>query len=545
MSPRARELVLGLVLVVIALMVSFRTIGPELVWDDGWAIAQNPRVTADGPIWRCFAQSYWPPDLGGGLYRPLAIMGFILQWRIGGGAPWVFHLVNVVLYAGATLAVWLLARQLLAAGAAWLVACFFAVHPVHVEAVANAVAQSELLVVLLHALAVAWYVSVRRSAIPGGGVVLGCAVLYAASCLFKESGIMLPGLLLVAEVTVVTSRSELGVRARALAPFYGALLLVAAGYFIVRSAVLADMVGEHPHLVLRDASLGARVLTMLAIVPVWWRLLLVPWHLQAAYDPPEFDLAAAFGIPQLLGLAFLIGWCWIAWRTRRTYPVTAFGLGCVAISLFPVSNVLIPSGVLLAERTLFSPSLGAVLAIGGMAPWIMRRAAEAPRWERWSGGGVVAGILLLFGWRSAQRAAVWHDNVTFAGQTVLDAPLSYKAHATWGRVLFELGHSAEGEREYRIALHLYAQDPNVYAGLADRYRRAGLCTPAIPLFRESLRLGPWSTVARSMLIQCLVKTGDFVGAEAELTEKTRRQDADVNQIRAMIDSARQTSGPGP
>jgi protein O-mannosyl-transferase len=433
---------------------------------------------------------------------------------------------------------------LLAVGPAWLAAGFFAVHPVHVEAVANAVAQSELLVVLLHALAIAWYLSLRRSGTPGAGAILGLSLLYAGSCLCKESGIMLPALLLAAEVTVVGDRAEPRARLPALAPTYGAMFLVAACYLIVRGAVLADVVGEHPHPVLVGASMGARLLTMLAIVPEWWRLLLVPWHLQAAYDPPEFDLATTFGMSQLLGLTVLVAWGWLAWLTRRVYPVTSFGLAWVAITLFPVSNVLIPSGILLAERTLFSPSLGAALAVGGMAPWVVRQVGSSPLWQRRTVGGLLAAVLLLFGWRSAQRATMWRDNVTFARQTVLDAPLSYKAHATWGRVLFELGHQAEGEREYRTALQLYPKDPNVYAGLADRYRRAGLCGPAIPLFQESLRLGPWSTVARSMLIQCLVQTGDLAGAEAQLAEKADRQDSDVAQYRALLDSVRGTPSPG-
>ena len=42
-------------------------------------------------MWRAFVAPYWPPDVGGGLYRPLAIASYTLDWTVSGGAPWWFH----------------------------------------------------------------------------------------------------------------------------------------------------------------------------------------------------------------------------------------------------------------------------------------------------------------------------------------------------------------------------------------------------------------------------------------------------------------------
>ena len=43
----------------------------------------------------------------------------------------------------------------------------------------------------------------------------------------------------------------------------------------------------------------------------------------------------------------------------------------VAITMAPVSNVLFRSGVMLAERTLFFPSLGLLLAVGVALPALL------------------------------------------------------------------------------------------------------------------------------------------------------------------------------
>src|SRR5438046_4831679 len=81
------------------------------------------------------------------MYRPLALASYAFDWQLG-GAAWWFHAVNVAWHAGASVAVAWLARRWsgdLAALAAGLV---FAVHPVHVEAVANIVGRAELMAAL-------------------------------------------------------------------------------------------------------------------------------------------------------------------------------------------------------------------------------------------------------------------------------------------------------------------------------------------------------------------------------------------------------------
>jgi hypothetical protein len=544
-TPSASSRLAPLTLLAVTLAVSVVSLWNGFAGDDVYIIAQNSRVHDLAPAWQYLRQSYWPSEFGGGLYRPLTVLGFALQWKLGGGIAAAFHAVNVLLYAATTMAVWLLARRLLTAGAAWLVAAFFAVHPVHVEAVANVVGQPEILVTGLHLTAVIWYLSARRRGALTYGVILGIAAIYLVSCLAKENAVVLPGLLLLAELVLVPSREPPAPRLKALLPFFGILVVVGLGYIAARGAVVGGLVGEYPHPAIRNASIGGRALTMLEVVPQWWRLLLVPWHLQSDYMPLELNRGTGFGGPQAMGALFVLAWGWAAWRARRTYPVATFGLAWVAVTLFPVSNLLVPTGILLAERTLFSPSAGACLAIGGVAPWIAARVSAAPLWERQVAGGFAAALLLLWGSRSAARATVWRADPILARQTVVDAPLSYRAHATMGKILFAEGNPEAGEREYRIALKLYPHDPNVFAGLGQHYRNAGLYRPAIPLFRKALELAPQMNGVRNMLIYCLAQSGDSAGAAAELAEKLARHEADADRIAVMLDSLYRSRGTGP
>lgn len=523
-------------LIAIAIGVSAASLWNGFAGDDIYIIVQNPRVHDLSAVWQSFREGYWPLQFGGMLYRPATVLGYAFQWQLGGSSPAPFHAVNLLLLAATTAAVWLLGQSLLPAPAAWFAAAFFAVHPVHVEAVANVVGQPEVLVTLLQVTAVIWYLSARRKGSLAAGQILGITALYACACLAKESGVVLPALLVLAEVTLVASDEPATHRLAKLAPFFGALALVGAGYLITRSLVLGGLVGEYPNPAIRGVGFGTRLLTMLAVVPQWWRLLLLPWHLQADYMPVELDRATTFGPAQALGLLVLVGWALAGWKARRAYPVTSFGLGWVAVTLFPVSNLFLPSGILLAERTLFSPSVGACLAVGGIAPWLGSRVSAARRWERGVFAGFLFSLLLAWAVRTATRIPVWKDDAVLARQTVLDAPLSYRAHAVLGGVLFQEGDPGAGEREYRIAIALYPNDPNVFAGLAKRYRDLGLHAPAIPLFRQALELAPQMVPARNMLIYSLTQIGDSVGAAAEFAEKVRRADPDTARLRMVLDS---------
>jgi protein O-mannosyl-transferase len=522
-------------LVLLALAAGGTGLVGGFVGDDTHVIVLNSRVHPLLPPWEYLRQSYWPPSYGGGLYRPLAILWFAVQWSLGGGAPALFHAVSLGLYVAATLVVWRLALAVLPAQFAWIAAALFAVHPVHVEAVANVVGQSELLVEILLGLATLWYLQARRAATVGWPATAGLVGVYILACLTKETGLVLPGLLLMAELILVSYRGSWRDRAQVVAPLYVLLAAAGVGFLACRAAVLGGLVGETAHIAIRNLGFGARLLTMLGVVPEWVRLLGFPWHLQADYMPLELDRATGFGTAQAIGTGLLFVLGVAAWRGRHLCPACSFGIAWIAVTIFPVSNLAVPTGIMLAERTLFSPSAGACLALGGLAGLL---AGHLTTPGRRTLAVVGCGIVLAMGaWRSATRTLVWHDDERLIRQTVIDAPLSYHAHALLGRVLFDLGDAREGEREFQTALRLYPHDPEVFAGLGQRYRNAGLYPPAIPLFRQALRLAPQMVPVRNMLIYCLLQTGDSLGVERELAEKSVRGDPDTPAIRALVDSA--------
>ncbi len=388
-------------IVLLAAISTVTSLVNGFAYNDRLLILNNPRVHRLAHIGRVWTQTYWPPWMGAGLYRPLTMSAFVTEWWIGHGAPWVFHATNVALYIVVCLLVYRLAKLQLPPAGAWVAAALFAVHPVHVEAVGNVVGQSELWAACGILAAVIAFVRWRRSAVARAswctrptldgvgdtaprllrlatplGKGLGAenlgglrhqlvlVALVIGACLAKEHAVVTPALLVLAEVFLVDDPRPWRDRWRALRPFVLLLSLAVVSYVVVRAHVIGSWAGDRPNVVLEHLSAAARRWTMLGVVSEWTRLLMWPWRLVVEYAPRDITIHEHFEpslIPNAVLLALILTLVVIAVRRRA---LAGFALLWIVVTLLLVSNLIVPTGILLAERTLFLPSVGAALLIG-------------------------------------------------------------------------------------------------------------------------------------------------------------------------------------
>ena len=395
-----------LVVAVLALSASLAGLSNDFVYDDLPLIRDNARVHGLSHWRDLFTQPYWPPPFVEQLYRPVTLLMAAFEWSIGGGAPMTYRLVSYALYAAGAVLVYRLASRLLARPVALAVAVLFAVHPVHVEAVALGVNQGELLLGMLAALCVAHYIDRRR----GDGLrALDWAMLAAAcavAALTKENGFALAGLLLAAEVLPLDARSARE-RTRALWPGFLGLVAVGACVLALRNYLLPhDAITVVTAPALEGHGPFGRMYAMLQVVPMWLRLFAWPARLQVDFAPGEIPYPTRFGLWEFAGLALLAAAAVAVLRTWRRRPVFAFGVLWCAAALLPVSNI-IPTGIMLAERTLYVPSIGFVMAVGAAAEWTLERWPA----RRVRNGLVALGLTLavLGIVRSGGRQSVWNS----------------------------------------------------------------------------------------------------------------------------------------
>jgi hypothetical protein len=470
--------------------------------DDVPIIVQNPHVTDPSHWHEIPATTYWISTL----WRPLTITGFALEWRATNGAAWCFHLVSLALYLLAgVLLVLLMERLGMRTGVTLLAGLAFMVHPVHVEVVANIVGQSELLATISLLAATLLYLRARRQPTVWALPTLLLAV--TAGILAKEQGFVAPVLLLGAEWLLTSGCTDAPRdRLRYLIPVWA----VAALMLVVRSTVTGSLAGETPAAALVPLGIGGRLLTFLRTVPAYARLLVWPVHLQAEYGPPGLHVGGPLTAMHLLGIALiaLVVAIFAAFRYRK--PAVAFGLWWAAVTLAPVANILAPTGLIMAERVFFLPTVGLAIALAGVID-----AWQWPVWPR------VAGLALAALWivgvtvRSALRVPVWRTQAGFFTQLTVDAPASYYAFFVAGTYWRSAAQPAKAEADLRHALLLEPSDTRVHMMLGQLLRENRHCDAAIPVYASGLALDAQEAILRAGLIECEIVEKQWSAAERD------------------------------
>lgn len=471
-------------------------------YDDLVVIADNARVHELRWPWAYFGESYWGPARGDDLYRPLTILGFSLQWALRGGSPLPFHVMNVVLYAACSVGVLWLARSVMPGAAALFAALVFAAHPVHVEAVGNVVGQAELLVALVVIAAVGLYIRDRRAGPLRGRTTMWIALLYLGGLLVKEHAVVLPLLLLAAELAIV-SRPRTRDDAAAVRLLLLLLTLVLVAYLTLRLSVIGRLTGDVPHPGIAELGVVGRAWVMLGLGPDLARVLLWPARLSADYSPQLVAVMpspALAHIPAALILLVLGGLLVVSARRSNA---ARFGALWLAVGLLLPSNLPVPTGVLMAERTLFLPSVGLALLLGlaFAASWRSQRA-----WAPAARVGICA-VLAMGAMRSSARQGAWQDNAAVISTMLAEAPTLYRGHQMLGQTIAVRDEFALAEPALRRAVELYPGSPVAQLDYARVLQLLGQCDRALPYFDAALRLDPASQVGQVNRAICLLQIG--------------------------------------
>jgi len=436
--------------------------------DDGAIIVFNPLVQQPSGLWRAFARPYWAAGQHSLVYyRPLPVATYVLDHLVH--KAWWFHLVNLGWHAGASIAVAALAQRWRGVAAGLVAGLVFAVHPVHVEAVANVIGRAELMATLFALLAV--YAGLVRQSVGWSSAALALAVLS------KENAAVVPALIVWAWVVGVGRPS----RGR-MAAFAAAWMIGGAAYALLRLAVLHRLTGPLDDLapVFVGADPLSVRLTALAGLADVGRLLVFPRRLRVEYTPAERTLVTSpLDGRFLLGLACLAMWTTLlvlAWRRAR--KTEALGLGWMGIAYLPVANLLFPSGILLAERTLYLPSAGLALAAGA---WLHGLSGKRL-------GAVCVALTVAEGARTALRVPVWRDDASVALSILQDSPNSYRGPQYAAGLLQAARSPAKALRYYTIAAGVYDHDARSEFGAADAAFALGRPQLADTLLAQAKRL---------------------------------------------------------
>ncbi len=519
---------------VLAALVFFNSLPNQFAYDDVHIIERNTAIQSWETLPDALVTPYWPiaagPELG--LWRPVTTALLGVQYILTDGAPWLFHVVNVLMHVGATILAVLLMAELLTVPAALAGGLIFAVHPVHVEAVANVVGLSEIVSTV--ALLLACLVHVRSGPTSGWGRSATIGLLYLVGFGAKESGVTLPGLILLLDA----ARGTLGFRElpaylKARWRVYAVMLLVAVSLLAARYEILGSLASAYAPSGAQILEEMPRIWTLGTIWLHYVRLWVFPLDLSADYSPNVIPIAHGWGLENTVGalLALVIlGVTLLAWRRPamsrgvETARAAAFGVVWFIIAISPTSNTLFLSGVLLAERTFYLPSVGLAAATGWM---VVRLARERPR-----GAWVVLVVAVVASSvRTWTRNPSWYDLTSVFTTMIRDVPHSGRSQWVLGDQFLLAGNSSAAFRSYRAAISLLDTSYHLLTEMSQRLIDHGYNRGAENLLSFAIRDHPDFSSAYRMMSASRAEQGDAEGAERWARQALARQRAGVDPAR--------------
>jgi len=477
---------------------------------EGWAILSDPWGNIQG--------------------RPLRTLSLNLDYSLFGPNPRFFHLTNLVYHALNTALVFHLARRLLGRVRPALVAAIlFAVHPIQTEAVTYISGRKDLLATLFYLLAFTGFM--RYCALPRASSLALTLLAFFLALLSKESAVTLPAACLLYDWVYRTPapadpspaafarKAWQGLRAALSRHRFAYVALFGMGAASSLHALL--IVKESERHVYWGGSLGLTMLTMARGFLHYLKLLILPTTLLPDYSFDAFPITRSYTDPKsllaVIGLCGVI--CALLW-SWRSLPAVTFGGLWWFVTLLPVSQ-LIPHHVMMAERFLYRPSVGAALAAGALLERAM--AAEGRRPLIYAG---VAIAVTLLSARTVIRNLDWKDEFTLMKKAVADSPRGVRPRLIVGAFHQRGGEPTMAEREYREALRLEPASAKAHAALASLFAQQGDLARAEDEYLEAVRLEPDDPSLRMDLAVFYERRGALDQAEQQYRQLLARRPKD-------------------
>jgi hypothetical protein len=366
-SRKQRRDAAAWIVAALALAANLPVLFVGFVFDDHSIIAENRRVVEMqlATIWKT---SYWGTPDRVGEYRPLVMSTYALEHGLLGPSPGHFHAVNWLLHAAVAVSVLFAGRAIgLDRRAAAIAAGLFAIHPIHLDALAPIVGRAEFFAAFALTGGTVLWVRIRREPVLRPGPLLALAACLTLGAYSKESALAAVPLLVAVEIFIV-GRSGKGRTAVA------ATAVVALGvvsYLIARVIVLGGLVPSEGSSFtevanpLVNESLGVRLLTAASILGTYLRIFVWPVNLSPSYAYDSLPIARSAADPSVwLPLVFLAAVIALAVACVRRRPAVTVATVAFLAPYSIVANAAFPIGTMLAERLFYLPSVGLAWLIG-------------------------------------------------------------------------------------------------------------------------------------------------------------------------------------
>ena len=468
-----REAVMGLCLVFCVLALYRPVLDNGFIsFDDPLYVTENPHTTGFtgeniGAAFGRFRAGYW---------IPVTWLSYMADFSLWGDGPRGFHFTNVMLHAANALLLFLVFFRLTACPwRSFLVAAFFAAHPLNVESVAWISERKGLLCAFFSFASLLAYESYARK--PGFVRYVPVFLAAALAMMSKPVAVVLPVLFLILDFWPLERFSGPGFKNSA-----GRLALEKAPVFALSLVLGVVTVMAHSAFgaLKSDLSLSLRVQNAVISYALYLKKFVWPFDLAVFYPHPAggISMITAASCALLLIAATLI---FFQLSTKR--PQVLAGWLWFLLALLPAMGLAQAGGQAMADRFAYIPLVGVFFAISFSLP-------DASKGLNRLIPVICAAVLFFFASATVRQVSYWESPTALFGRAAAVTTGNYYAENRLGLALSEKGEAGEATEHFQKAAALEPGYAAARNNLAGAYMANGEFDRAADELKALLKVNP-------------------------------------------------------
>jgi len=477
----------GLLLVVVA-VAYFNALEGAFTYDDKVEVIGNRTIRV---------LDRWKVMLGYNMSRPLTIASYALNYHFAAQEPFLYHLVDVVLFGLEVGLAFLLVSAIaevrdharpVMIGA--LAAGLWAAHPLNTEAVSYVTQRSEQLCALFYLLGCWSFVRWRQ--VGGLQHFVGAWLAVVAGALTKEVAVTMPAAFLLIELVALRAFDWRAVRWRDHLP--GLVGLVA--FFGWRWSMYDTLTSPVPPM----RPLDVQVFTEFEVWIRYAQLSVVPLGQSVFHDHAETG-ASARSVAAMLAVLGATGVA--IWKAKK-HPWLAFCWLWFALILLPSSSFIALKETM-AEHRIHLSLIGVTTAAALGLDRLGRRGHIA--------GGILIFVLAI---ATILQNRVWQSETALWEQATRRNPASTEAWYGYGDALHLAQEHGLAREAYQRAADNDDDYIDAWINLGREEAELGNREQAEAAWKDALRRSPSDCKAHNNLGLLYARGGEYKKAEQEL-----------------------------
>jgi hypothetical protein len=356
----------------------------------------------------------------------------------------------------------------------------FIVHPIHTEVVANIKSRDEIFALLFFILACNQLYS---TGVKTNKSILLASFFFLLALLSKEGTVTLLPIIFLIDYQQQKKIVPL-LKQRFFLLITTLTWLIWHHYIIASSASPRLTYTYADNSLLASSSIFQQKATALGMFATYMVKAFLPYSLSYDYSFNQIPIINLFSFQAIAGLLILTALIYVAYKNITHDWLITFCIAILVLPLLLTSNIFFNIGATMADRFLFTSTIGSCLLICWFIFKLFKNNISAIQY-------ILIAILLLFSIQTFTRNKNWESNYTLFKHDVKNAPNSARVH--YNNALALQQTTAPGTNlqpyiaEYELCLQIDPKYQDALINLGAVYAQQKQYSTALALYHRALK----------------------------------------------------------